>query len=68
VAEEYNEQQAASNATGTDSSVTTAFMEVVSTVTPEGIAAVYASGFLITLCLYALAAKIAIVLQVIRKI
>lgn len=42
-------------------------MQVISTVNAEGISAVYASGFVLTLAVWALGAKIGVVIQAIRK-
>lgn len=42
-------------------------MQIISTVNAEGISAVYASGFVLTLAIWALGAKIGIAVQAIRK-
>lgn len=43
-------------------------MQMISAVNPEGISAVYASGFVLTLACWALGAKIGIVISAIRKL
>ena len=67
MADETTEQQPTST-DGTSTSTTDAFMQVISTVNVEGISAVYASGFLLTLAIWALGAKIGVAIQVIRKL
>lgn len=67
MADETSQQQAATT-DGNTATVTDAFMQVISTVNVEGISAVYASGFLLTLAIWALGAKIGAVIQVIRKL
>lgn len=42
-------------------------IQVISTVNAEGISAVYASGFVLTLACWAIGAKIGIAVQAIRK-
>lgn len=68
MADETNQQQATTTSDGNTATVTDAFMQMISTVNVEGISAVYASGFLLTLAIWALGAKIGAVIQVIRKL
>ncbi len=45
-----------------------ALLAIISTVNTDGIAAVYASGFILTLAIWAIGAKIGIVIQTIRSV
>lgn len=45
-----------------------ALIKMISTVNTDGISAVYASGFVLTLACWALGAKIGIVISAIRKL
>ena len=46
--------------------VSDSLITLISTVTTDGIAAVYASGFILTLAIWAIGAKIGIAIQAIR--
>lgn len=68
MADETNQQQSTTATDGNTATVTDAFMQMISTVNVEGISAVYASGLLLTLAIYALGMKVGVAIQAIRKL